>query len=440
MPATATDVYNIFSPTVNLDPNRLMQNHWNRLSAKCKDVLVLAMPMKELPVTKEAYIASGATEFMRAQFYVVRVGSVDSQDWGWSNAPYDCAKKTSRSDVKPLYTMDEHGETNGETRFWSFKKVSNNKNKGARVEEPVDGVDTSFNLPRGSVLTFFMREEAYEAGKSVFVGAGDLESIAPYAPVLLQLSGTNSEQAIKGNGLKLRRVMPLRQEAIYPFIDDLCSSKRDALERQDMARRYPAIANVASRSQACPVKCEVLSTAFVFQDQELQDQGVVEIVESGLEPDTGSVLHLPTAIMLASLHTQDFERAQRFLSIALSHDAVKCVVVASEKPGIAVVQHLYVDVHKMLWLTTLQKMRTSDNALELPSTDNIFMCFGRRVDSGTDPSNFGCDGASDVLQVLFVFIWRIPTFISFLCILKIINIFFLFKKKMIKICFFLYFT
>ncbi len=49
-----------------------------------------------------------------------------------------------RSDIKPLYTVDEHGETKGETCFWAFKKVSNNKNKGARLEELVDGVDTSF--------------------------------------------------------------------------------------------------------------------------------------------------------------------------------------------------------------------------------------------------------------------------------------------------------
>ena len=399
MPSTPADVFNVFAPTAVVDPGRAMQDHWMCSSAKCKDVLVLAMPMKELPVTKEAYLGSGATDFMRAQFYVVRVGSVDGQDWGWSNAPYDCAKKTSRSDIKPLYTVDEHGETKGETRFWAFKKVSNNKNKGARLEEPVDGVDTSFNLPRGSVLTFFVREEAYETGKSVFVGAGDLATIAPYAPVLLQLSGTNSEQALKGNGLKLRRVMPLRQEAMSPFLDDLCSSKRDALERQDAARRYPAIANVASRSQACPLKCEVLSGAFVFQDDELRDRGVVEIAESGLEADTGSALHLPTELMLASMHTEDFERAQRFLSVALGHGAVKCMVVPSETPGVAVVQHLHVDMHKMLWLPTLQKMRTGDRPAELPNTDNLFMCFGRRIGSEEDASAFGSDSALDVLQV-----------------------------------------
>jgi len=401
MPSTPADVFNIFTPTATADPWRSMQDHWTSVSAKCKDVIVLAMPIKELPVTREAYQASGATDFMRAQFYVVRVGSVDGQDWGWSNSPYDCAKKTSRSDIKPLYTIDNQGETKGETRFWSFKKVSNNKNKGARVEEPIDGMDTSFNLPTGSVLTFFMREEAYEPGKNVFVGAGDVASITAFSPVLLQLSGSNSEQALKGNGLKLRRVMPLRQEAMTPFLDDLCSSKRDALERQDAARRYPAISNVAGRTQTCPLKCELLSNAFVYQDEELREREMVEIAESGLEPDSGSVLHLPVRLMLSSLHTDDFERAQRFLSVALGHGAVKCMVVPSETPGVAVVQHLHIDMHKMLWLPTLQKLRTSDRPAELPTNDNLFMSFGRRIGLENDGTGFGSESAFDVLQVPF---------------------------------------
>ena len=61
-------------------------------------------------------------------------------------------------------------------------------------------------------------------------------------------------------------------------------------------------------------------------------------------------------------------------------------------------------MHKMLWLPTLQKMRTSDSPLELPSNDNLFMCFGRRIGSGDDASSFGCDDTSDVLQVLNVFV------------------------------------
>lgn len=399
MPPAPADAFNIFSPTAAVDPARALQDHWMRASAKCKDVLVLALPMKEVPLTKDAFSAAGANEFIRAQFYVVRIGSVDGQDWGWSNAPYDCAKKTPRSDLKPLYTVDDQGDTKSETRFWAFKKVSNNKNKGCRVDEHVDGVDTSFVVPRGSVLTFFVREDSYEAGKSIFVNAGEQTHIPAFAPVILQLSGTNSEQAAKGNGLKLRRIMPLHLDALAPFMDDLCCSKRDALERQDAARRYPAIANVASRSQSCPVVCSILSGAFVYQDAELDEQGVVELVESGLEPDMGSVLHLPTAILRASLHTEDFERAKRFLCVALGHGAVKCLVVPSDAPGVAVVQHLDIDMQKMLWLPTMQKMRTSDRPAELPNTDSLVMCFGRRIGVDASGAGFGSEGPLDVLQV-----------------------------------------
>ena len=407
MPTTPADVFNLFPQTVAVHPERAMQDHWMSASAKCKDVVVLAMPLKDVPLTKEAFSAAGASEFIRAQFYIVRVGAVDGQDWGWSNAPYDCAKKTLRSDLKPLYTVDDQGETKGETRFLAFKKVSNNKNKGSRVDEPIDGVDTSFVIPRGTVLTFFVREDSYEAGKSIFVNAGEQAHIAAYTPVILQLSGTNSEQAGKGNGLKLRRIMPLRSEAFSPFMDDLCSSKRDAVERQDAARKYPAIANVAGRAQACPVACNMLSGAFVHQDAELDERGMLEIVDSGLEPDMGSVLLLPTAILLASLHTEDLERAKRFLCMALGHGAVKCVVVPSDAQGVAAVQHMHVDMQKMLWLSILQKMRTTDRPAELPNTDTLVMCFGKRFRAEENGTGFGTEDQLDVLQVRLVHAQRV---------------------------------
>jgi hypothetical protein len=277
----------------------------------------------------------------------VRVAPVDGQDWGWSNAPYDCAKKTPRADLQVLYTVDSQEETKNETRFWSFKKVSNNKNKGSRIDGPVDGVDTSFTLPRGTVLTFFIREDSFDAGKHLFVNTGEETLIPAYTPVILQLSGTNGKQALKGNGLKLRRVMPLRSDSFAPFMDDLSSSKREALERQELARKYPAIANVAGRAATCPVVCNVLSGAFVYQDEELEKRGMLEIVDSGLELDVGSVLLMPTAILMAALHTEDFERAKRLLCVALGHGAVKCVAVSSDVHGEAVVMHVHVDVQKM---------------------------------------------------------------------------------------------
>ena len=72
------------------------------------------------------------------------------------------------------------------------------------------------------------------------------------------------------------------------FLDDLCSSKLDTFELQDDDRRYTTISNVTRRTQTCPLKCELLSNAFVYQDQELSECEMVEIAESGLELDSGS--------------------------------------------------------------------------------------------------------------------------------------------------------
>jgi hypothetical protein len=399
MLSSPADVFRTFAFQSAADPGRAIQDQWMSTSAKCKDVLVMAMPLKDIPVTKEAFAEHDSSEFIRAQFYIVRVAPVDGQDWGWSNAPYDSSKKTPRAELQSLYTVDTQGETKGEARFWAFKKVSNNKNKGVRIEGPVDGFDTSFVLPRGSVLTFFMREDSYDAGKHLFVNSGDHTVLPAFTPVILQLSGTNGEQALKGNGLKLRRIMPLRADAFSPFMDDLSSSKREAVERQDLARSYPAISNVAGRTATCPVVCNVLSGAFVFQDEDLATRGMIEIVESGLELDVGSVLLMPTAVLMAVVHTLDFERAKRFLSLALAHGAVKCVVVPADGQGEAVVVNVHVDVQKMLWLDTLQQMRSSDHPAELPNTDTLVACFGRRMGSDVSGVGFGSEGQHDVLQV-----------------------------------------
>ncbi len=61
-----------------------------------------------------------------------------------------------------------------------------------------------------SASSVCISEDSFDTGKHVFVNTGEETIIPAYTPVILQLSCTNSEQALKGNCLKLRRVMPLR--------------------------------------------------------------------------------------------------------------------------------------------------------------------------------------------------------------------------------------
>ena len=55
------DVQRLLTMPLALDSiERAMQDHWMSASAKCKDVVVLAMPLKDVPLTKEAFSAAGA--------------------------------------------------------------------------------------------------------------------------------------------------------------------------------------------------------------------------------------------------------------------------------------------------------------------------------------------------------------------------------------------
>ncbi len=120
---------------------------------------------------------------------------------------------------------------------------------------------------------------------------------------------------------------------------------------------------------------------------------------SGLELDVGSVLLMLTAILMAALHTENFERAKCLLCVTLGHCSVKCVAVSSDVHGESVVMHVHVDVQKMLWLDTLQQIHTIDRPAELPNTDTLVVCFSRRMGSDENGVGFGSEGQHDVLQV-----------------------------------------
>jgi hypothetical protein len=124
MLSSPADVFRTFAFQSAADPGRAIQDQWMSTSAKCKDVLVMAMPLKDIPVTKEAFAEHDSSEFIRAQFYIVRVAPVDGQDWGWSNAPYDSSKKTPRAELQSLYTVDTQALRERQTRLLLLRTAS----------------------------------------------------------------------------------------------------------------------------------------------------------------------------------------------------------------------------------------------------------------------------------------------------------------------------
>jgi hypothetical protein len=226
----------------------------------------------------------------------VYVGAADGREWGWSQAPYDCKKRLPTAELKPLYSLD----ATSETRFWSFKKVSNNMNKGARIEEQ-EGEDLSFVLPAGTCFSQFLREDSYET-KPLF--SGDLGDgvLQAYQPVLLQLSSTNGEQASKGNGLKIRRVLPLAANVLHAFLDKFFSSKTELELAQQRARDTKALSAMARSMPRCPLVCHVSKNAFCFHDASAH---VVEVCEAGADSEMGCKLLLSESVLLQALLCTD---------------------------------------------------------------------------------------------------------------------------------------
>lgn len=371
------EVYNLLRVPAPLSAEASLRKAWLAVQSRpCKDVVALALPLRRVPTTLEAFKLSLAenskgVDWIISSWYIVYVGAADGREWGWSNAPYDTKKRLP--DTKALYGADVDGALAGQTRFWSFKKVSNNMNKGPRVDA-ADGEDLSFVLPAGTCFTHFIREDSY-GEKPFFFGSDEQHELLPYAPVLLQLSSTNHEQAEKGNGLKLRRVLPLPATALSAFCDKFYALKLDLDDAQQRAGGFKALSSTAKPAAGCPIAFKLDRNAFWFHDHAA---GVVEVLESGVDPELGCKLLIPEDMLLRAVYSSDIQRALSMLTIAIGHAAVTCVVAVNkdDAAGTCRVVHLHVDVAETLWLGALQKSRNADSP-ELPCTSALTMCFGK---------------------------------------------------------------
>ena len=385
----ASEVFGLLRVPDKLSAEQTLKKAW--LAAQqtpCKDVVAIAIPLKPVPCTIESFRKTLETnnkghDFVISNWYVIHVGCSDGREWGWSKAPYDSKKRLPASDLKPLYSADS-----GSTRFWSFKKVSNNMHKGVRVDE--EGEDLSFVLPAGTCFPVFLREDNYEPGKSLFAGLSNSPDVADvinaYTPVLLQLSGANCEQAAKGSGLKLRRVIPLPAGMLGSFLPHFFCSKAELEQAQTTAGAIKALSATAKVVGGCPISCRVNREAFTFHDKEAS---VVEVHDSGVDHELGSRLLIQSQMLLTAVHSTDISRAVLILNVALGHGAVTCLVVKSKESEAAEVVYLHVDLAEAMWLHVLQKSRSVDFPTKLPVSSELTMCFGHSL--AQDPASFGTE-------------------------------------------------
>ena len=234
-------------------------------------------------------------------------------------------------------------------------------------------------LPAGACFSQFLREDSY-GDKPLFCVDPDQHELQPYAPVLLQLSSTNNDQAAKGNGLKIRRVIPVPASVLSAFSDKFYARKQELEEAQQRAAGFVAVGKMVKPMAGCPLACKVDRNAFWYHDEAAQ---MVEILDSGVDSEMGNKLLLPQDMLLKALHSVDVGRALRMLTVALGHGAVTCVV-STEEPGECRVVHLHIDVAETMWLSTLHKSKLIDQPTELPWTSMLKMCFGKSIEGKED--------------------------------------------------------
>jgi hypothetical protein len=178
-----------------------------------------------------------------------------------------------------------------------------------------------------------------------------------------------------------------------PAAGRVCLCVDDAQQR---AAGFKALSSTAKPAAGCPLAFKLDRNAFWFHDQAAH---VVEVLESGVDPELGCKLLIPEDMLLRAVHSADMQRALSMLTIAIGHGAVTCVVVANkdDAAGTCRVVHLHVDVPETLWLVALQKSRNADSP-ELPCTSALTMCFGKALGGATGGYTAGSREVVDMLR------------------------------------------
>jgi hypothetical protein len=126
--------------------------------------------------------------------------------------------------------------------------------------------------------------------------------------------------------------------------------------------------------------CKVQHHAFVYREE---NTGMLEIIDSGIDQSLGKKLLVSEQLLLTAMHSNDVNRALRMLSVAIGHNAVKCLFVQSKSEACTsdacTVVHMHVDMAEALWLKLLEKTRVVDSPTTLPKTTMLTMCFGKPI-------------------------------------------------------------
>ena len=320
------------------------------------DVEVLAISLKKIPCTRDAYEKTKAPDkdWVHLQFCVVGVGRP-----GFSSAPYTSTKKKGERDQN---TLPLYESTGGSTVFYPFEKGKTGKDRGARVDM-VDDVAVTATLDPGVCLTKFLRDEndCFEPGK-LFVGRhatalpSEQQEIPENSFVLLQVGVTNADQAAQGRLIKIKRIMPVDNASLVTAY--LPRMPKSADEHESAMNRSQEMFPALTKSVIIPS-----SRIFSFTPQ---TSAYVSDDEGGAALTNGNdTFHVPASVMHECVHASNVTRARKLLNIALAMGAATVVVrtvnndaeVLMERPRNQVL-HVHIDVNRLLGLNNIHEFDT----------------------------------------------------------------------------------
>ena len=328
------------------------------ISDKQPDVEVLAVALGDIPHNAEEFDKKrGGRDFYVCKFLVLAVGPP-----GFGKVPYKHKQKGKKGasddeETKGLYEKMEDGLG---VKLYAYEKGDTNKDKGPRVDDCF-GV-----LCPGLCLTFFLREEMFQASKIIADKPIDKTQF-----VCLQIGSSNvgsdsSKGAAGGWLIKLKKMksiappedlmqaltkMPATEEAY----DNLMSNHRGT---------YATMKGVLD-SKVEVKYCAVSSMGRdVFAAYDAEDGFVICNAAINNSEGFTDEIFVPKDLVLSCFDTLCTDTALRVLNIALSMDAVRLLLQTAPETSIALNEakppppntalHLLCDYNKLLCFDMLK--------------------------------------------------------------------------------------
>ena len=294
------------------------------------DVEVLAIALDDIPHNAEEFDKKKAgRDWVICKFLILAVGSA-----GFGKVPYKAknkAKKGSPDDeqTKSLY---ENMAEPGQVKLYAYEKGDTNKDKGPRVDDCF-GV-----LCPGLCLTFFLREEMFQASKIIADKPIDKTQF-----VCLQLGSSNvgidsSKGAAGGWLIKLKKIKSIAppDDVMQAFSKMPATEEAYDLLMSQHRNTHTTMKGVLD-SKGDIKYCAMSSMGRdVFAVYEAEDESFV-VCNAAINNKEGfnDDIVVQKNLVLACFDTLCVDTALRVLNIALSMDAVRLLLQTAPETSIA---------------------------------------------------------------------------------------------------------